>query len=61
MWWNGVVKAAVERKEAALREVLRVSDEFTKEKCMEAYKEKTRKVKRDLKNICRDIRRQSVD
>ena len=56
-----MVKAAVERKEAALREVLRVSDEFTKEKCMEAYKEKTRKVKRDLKNICRDIRRQSVD
>ena len=41
MWWNNEVKAAVRRKE-----VLAASDEEAKEKCMEAYRQEMRKVKR---------------
>ena len=39
------IKAAVRRKEAAWKGVLVVSDEETKGRCMEEYREK-RKVKR---------------
>ena len=46
MWWNGEIKAAVMRKEAAWKEVLAASVEETKERCMEAYREEKRKVKR---------------
>ena len=34
VWWNEEIKAAVRRKEAALKGVLAVSDEETKERCM---------------------------
>ena len=44
VWWN-VVKAAAERKEAAWKEVLRVRDEGSKDRCMEVFKEIKRKVK----------------
>ena len=40
VWWNDEVKAGVRRKE-----VLAVNDEETK-RCMEAYREEKRKVKR---------------
>ena len=43
VWWNDIVKAAVERKE-----VLGAMDEVTKERCMEIYKEKQRMVKRSI-------------
>ena len=39
------IKAAVRRKEAAWK-VMPASDEETKERCMEAYIEEKRKVKR---------------
>ena len=46
-------KAAVRRKKSAWKEVLAASDEEAKERCMEAYREEKRKVKRciyDSKN-----------
>ena len=44
VWWNNVVKPAVERKEAAWKEVLEVRDEVSKERCKEVYKEEEGKV-----------------
>ena len=44
--WNDEIKAAVRRKEDAWKGVLAASDEETKERCMEAYREEKRKVKR---------------
>ena len=38
VWWSDDIKAAVRRKEAA-------SDEETKERCTELYREEKRKVK----------------
>ena len=46
VWWNDEIKAAVRRKDAAWKEVLAASDEEAKERCMETYREKKRKVKR---------------
>ena len=46
VWWNDEVKAAVTRKVAAWKGVLAASDEENKERCMEAYREEKRKVKR---------------
>ena len=45
VWWNDEVKAAIRRKVAAWK-VLVASDEETKERCMDAYKEEKCKVKR---------------
>ena len=45
VWWKGEVKAVVKRKEAAGK-VLAASYEEAKERCMEAYKEEKRTVKR---------------
>ena len=39
VWWNNEVKGAVRRKETAWKGVLAVSDEETKERCMEVYRE----------------------
>ena len=41
LWWNDDAKSAVRRKE-----VLAVSNEEAKERCMKAYREEKRKVKR---------------
>ena len=46
VWWNDEVKSAVRRKKADWKEVLAGSDEEAKERCMEAYREKKRKVKK---------------
>ena len=46
VWWNDEVKVAVRRKEAAWKEVSAASNEEAKERCMEAYREEKRKVKR---------------
>ena len=35
-----MVKAVVERKEAAWKEVLEARDEFAKDRCMEVYERK---------------------
>ena len=40
------VKSVIKRKEAAYKVMLGAEDEHTKEKCMEAYREEKRKVKR---------------
>ena len=40
------MKAAVERKETVRKEVLGARDEDVKDRCMEAYREEKRKVKR---------------
>ena len=45
VWWKDEIKAAVRRKDAVWKGVLAASDEETKERGMEAYREK-RKVKR---------------
>ena len=45
MWCNDEIKAAVRKKEAAWTEVLAACDEEAKERYMEAYREKKRKVK----------------
>ena len=37
--WNDEIKAAVKRKEAAWKGVWAASDEETKERCMEVYRE----------------------
>ena len=41
MWWNDVIKAAVNRKEAAWK-VLGARDEIAKERFMKTYKGKTK-------------------
>ena len=46
VWWNDEIKAAVRRMEAAWKEVLAASVEEPKERCMGAYREKKRIVKR---------------
>ena len=44
--WNDNIKAAVKRKEAGWKRLLAASNEETKGRCMEAYREEKRKVKR---------------
>ena len=46
VWWNYEVKALVRRKESAWKGVLAASEEETKDRCMETYREEKRKVKR---------------
>ena len=46
VWWNDEIKATIRRKEAAWKVVLAASYEETKERCMEAYREEKKKVKR---------------
>ena len=46
VWWNDEIKAAVRRKEANWKGLLVASDEETKERCIEVYREKKRMVKR---------------
>ena len=43
VWWNDEIKAAIRRNE-----LLVVSDEETKERCMEEYREEKRKVRRGV-------------
>ena len=45
MWWNHEVKVSVRRKKNTWK-VLTASDEKKKERCMEAYREEKRKVKK---------------
>ena len=45
VWWNDEMKAAVRRKEAAWKGALAASNEGTKERCREVYREEKRKVK----------------
>ena len=44
LWWNGSVKATVERKEAAWKEVLGAKGGFAKERFMEIYKNEKKKM-----------------
>ena len=46
VWWNDEIKAPVRRKESAWKEVMVASEEEEKERYIEAYREKKRKVKR---------------
>ena len=46
VWWDDEVKAAVKRKETAWKEVLAASDKEAKERCMKAYIEEKRKIKK---------------
>ena len=45
MWWNDVGKAAVEKKKDVWNDVLGAWAEVVKERCMEAYKKKTERLK----------------
>ena len=47
VWYKDVVNAAVERKEAAWREVLGLKDKVAKDGCKKIYNEEKRKVKRE--------------
>ena len=49
VWWNDEIKAAVRSKEATWNGGVGSCDEKTKERCMEAYREETRKVKKESK------------
>ena len=42
--WNDEVKAAIRRKEATWTYVFTTSDEESKERCMEVYREEKRKI-----------------
>ena len=46
VWWNNEIKPAVRRKESAWKGVLATSDEETKERCIEVYREVKRNVER---------------
>ena len=46
VWSNDMVKAAVERKEAAGKDILGARGEITIDRCMKVYKEEKRKGKR---------------
>ena len=46
VWWNDEVKTAVRRKKADSKEILAASNKEAKERCMEAYREEKRKLKR---------------
>ena len=46
--WNNDVKSTVRRKEAAGEKALGAGDEEAKERCMEAYREQKRKVKKRI-------------
>ena len=46
VWWNNEVKAVVKRTEVVCNELLVASDKEAKERCMKAYREEKRKVKR---------------
>ena len=48
VWWNDEIKSVVRRKEDPWKGVLVASDEEIKERCMEAYREEKRKVKRRI-------------
>ena len=39
VWWYDEIKASVRRKETVWKGMLAASDEETKERCMEAYRE----------------------
>ena len=46
VWWSDEIKTAVMRKEVAWKIVLAASDEESKERRMEVYREDKRRVKR---------------
>ena len=48
VWWSDKMGAAVGRREDAWKRVLVASDEENKERCMEAYTKKGRRVKRSI-------------
>ena len=58
MLWNNEVKAGVRRKESAWKEVLAASNEEAKERCMEAYREEKRKVKRCIYHSKKKVKEQ---
>ena len=60
MWWNNEIKTAVRRKEAAWKEMFSYSDEEGKERCMEAYREEKRKVKRSIIQSKKKVNEQLV-
>ena len=45
VWWNDVVKAAVERKDAVEEEVLGAKYKVAKDRCMKVYKKKRVRLK----------------
>ena len=42
VWWNEVLKAVINRKEDAWKQMFGARDEAAKERCMEAYREDKR-------------------
>ena len=58
VWWDEEIKSAVRRNEAAWKGVLAASDEETKGRCMEAYREEKRKVKRCISQSKKKVNEQ---
>ena len=58
VWWNDQVKAAVQRKEDAWKEVLEARDEYARERCLGVYREKKRKVKRFISQSKKEVHEQ---
>ena len=58
MRWKDEVKAAVRKREADWKEVLAVSNEESKERYMEAYREEKRKVKRCIYQSKKKVKEQ---
>ena len=58
MGWNNQVKAKFKKKEDAWKEVLGARDEDVRERCLEAYKEEKRKVKRYIYQSKKEVQEQ---
>ena len=43
VWWNDMIRATVERKEAAWKGMLIAGDEVAEERCMEPYKKEKKR------------------
>ena len=58
MWWNDQIKAAVQRKEDAWKEMLGARDKDATERCLKVYKEEKRNVKSCINQSKKEVQEQ---